>query len=138
MIKYSLICECGKNFESWFSSSREYDLLKKKNFISCIYCDSTNIKKSVMSPNLPSKSNKIINKNKLEKSVRKQLVDFRRYIEKNCKNVGDNFSQEARNIHYDKKTSQGIYGKATPEETAELLEEGIEVTTVPWVDESEN
>ena len=89
MIKYSLICECGKNFESWFSSSREYDLLKKKNFISCIYCDSTNIKKSVMSPNLPSKSNKIINKNKLEKSVRKQLVDFRRYIEKNCKNVGD-------------------------------------------------
>ena len=138
MIKYSLTCECGKNFESWFSSSREYDLLKKKNFISCIYCHSTNIKKSVMSPNLPSKSNKIINKNKLEKSVRKQLVDFRRYIEKNCKNVGDNFSQEARNIHYDKKTSQGIYGKATPEETAELLEEGIEVTTVPWVDESEN
>ena len=138
MIKYSLTCECGKNFESWFPSSKEYDLLKKKNFISCIYCHSTNIKKSVMSPNLPSKSNKIINKNKLEKSVRKQLVDFRRYIEKNCKNVGENFSQEARNIHYDKKTSQGIYGKATPEETAELLEEGIEVTTVPWVDETEN
>ena len=139
MIKYSLTCECGKNFESWFSSSREYDLLKKKNFISCIYCHSTNIKKSVMSPNLPSKSNKIINKNKLEKSVRKQLVDFRRYIEKNCKNVGDNFSQEARNIHYDKKTSKGIYGKATPEETSELIEEGIDIYTLPWAeDKSEN
>ena len=36
--------------------------------------------------------------------------------------------QEARNIHYDKKKSKGIYGKATPEETAELLEEGIDVT----------
>ena len=31
--------------------------------------------------------------------------------------VGNNFSTEARKIHYDKKSSQGIYGKATPEET---------------------
>ena len=60
------------------------------------------------------------------------------YIEKNCKYVGDNFSKEARNIHYDKKTSTGIYGKATPEETTELIEEGIEVATIPWVDKSEN
>ena len=37
-----------------------------------------------------------------------------------------------------KKTSKGIYGKATPKETAELLEEGIEVSTVPWVDKTEN
>ena len=60
-------------------------------------------------------------------------MDFRKYIEKNCENVGDNFSQEARSIHYDKKTSKGIYGKATPEETSELLEEGIDVATIPWV-----
>ena len=57
---------------------------------------------------------------------------------KRCKNVGNNFTREARNIHYDKKTSKGIYGTATPEETSELLEEGIEVATVPWVDKSEN
>ena len=41
-------------------------------------------------------------------------------------------------IYYDKKNSKGIYGKATPEETSELLEEGIEVSTIPWVDKSEN
>ena len=63
---------------------------------------------------------------------------YRKYIEKNCKNVGDNFPQEARSIHYDKKTSKGIYGQATPEETAELLEEGIDVTTIPWTDKTEN
>ena len=51
---------------------------------------------------------------------------------------GENFTREARSIHYDKKTSQSIYGKATAEETTELLEEGIEVTTIPWVDKSEN
>ena len=91
-----------------------------------------------MAPNLSGKSNKITKENKLEKSVKKQLLDFRKYIEKNCKNVGENFTQEARSIHYDKKTSKGIYGKATLEETNELLEEGIEVATIPWVDKSEN
>ena len=91
-----------------------------------------------MSPNLSGKSNKISKQNKLEKSVKKQLLDFRKYIEKNCKNVGDNFTQEARSIHYDKKTSRGIYGKATLEETNELIEEGIEIATIPWVDKSEN
>ena len=138
MIKYNLICECKKMFESWFSSSDEYDVLRKKKLINCIYCDSTSIRKSVMAPNLLSKTNKTSQNTNLEKKIRKQLLDLKKYIEKNCKNVGDNFSREARSIHYDKKTSKGIYGKATPEETAELLEEGIDVATIPWPNKSEN
>ena len=138
MIKYNLICKCGESFESWFLSSAEYDSLIKKKFIKCIYCDSSDVKKSMMTPNLPSKSNKVSENTKLEKNVRRDLINFRKYIEKNCKNVGKNFTREARKIHYDKKTSQGIYGKATEEETNELLEEGIEVATVPWIDKSEN
>ena len=138
MIKYNLICKCGKVFESWFSGSTEFDLLSKKKLISCIYCESTSVKKSIMAPNLSSKSNKKTKKFKLEKKIKKELIDFRRYIEKNCKNVGDNFTPEARSIHYDKKTSTGIYGKATPKETSELIDEGIEVATIPWIDKSEN
>ena len=138
MIKYNLTCKCGEMFESWFLNSSEFDSLCKKKLIKCIYCESSLIKKSVMAPNLPSKSNKISNKFKLEKNIKKQLLDFRKYVEKNCKNVGENFSREARSIHYDKKASRGIYGKATPEETLELIDEGIEVVTVPWVDKSEN
>tara|TARA_Y100000590_G_scaffold431049_1_gene545372 strand:+ start:1313 stop:1729 length:417 start_codon:yes stop_codon:yes gene_type:complete len=138
MIKYNLICNCKKTFESWFSSSSEFDSLCKKKMVKCIYCNSSLVKKTVMAPSLASKSNKISKKTKLEKDIKKQLINFRKYIEKNCKNVGDKFTQEARSIHYDKKTSQGIYGRATPEETSELLEEGIEVATVPWVDKSEN
>ena len=138
MIKYNLTCECGEIFESWFSSSSEFDSLCKKKLIKCIYCESSLIKKSVMAPNLSSKSNKISKRSKLEKNIKKQLLNFRKYVEKNCKNVGENFSREARSIHYDKQTSLGIYGKATPEETLELIDEGIEVVTVPWVDKSEN
>ena len=138
MIKYNLICECGKTFESWFSSSDEHDVQRRKKLINCIYCDSTSVRKSVMAPNLFSKTNKTSKNTNIEKKIKKQLLDLRRYIEKNCKNVGDNFSREARNIHYGKKTSKGIYGKATPEETAELLEEGIEVATIPWQNKLEN
>ena len=138
MIKYNLICECGKTFESWFSSSDEHDVQRRKKLINCIYCDSTAVKKSVMAPNLSSKTNKISKNANIEKKVKKQLLDLRKYIEKNCKNVGDNFPREARNIHYDKKTSKGIYGKASPEETVELLEEGIDVATIPWPNKLEN
>ena len=138
MIKYNLTCKCGESFESWFLSSSGFDYLCRKKLIKCIYCGSLSVKKSVMAPNLPSKSNKVFKKTKLEKNIKKQLLDFRKYIEKNCKDVGENFTREARSILYDKKTSQGIYGKATPEETSELLEEGIEVATIPWIDKSEN
>ena len=138
MIKYNLICKCGETFESWFLNSLEFDSLFKKKLIKCIYCESSSVKKSVMAPNLPSKSNKISKKNKVEKDIKKQLLNFRKYIEKNCKNVGDNFAREARSIHYEKKNSQGIYGKTTPEEASELIEEGIEVVTVPWVHKTEN
>jgi len=138
MIKYNLTCECGGMFESWFLSSSEFDALCKKKLIKCIYCESSLIKKSVMAPNLSSKSNKITKKTKIEKNIKKQLSDFKKYIEKNCKNVGENFSREARSIHYEKKSSKGIYGKATPEETSELIEEGIDVVTIPWEDTSEN
>ena len=138
MIKYNLICKCGETYESWFSSSSEFDSLRKRKFIKCIYCESSSVKKSLMAPNLSRKSNKISQKNKLEKKIKKQLLDFRKYIEKNCRNVGENFSREARTIHYDKKTSKGIYGKTTPEEASELIEEGIEVVSIPWVDKSEN
>ena len=138
MIKYNLICECGKTFESWFSSSDEHDVQQRRKLINCIYCDSTSVRKSVMAPNLFSKTNKTSENTNINKKIRKQLLELRRYIEKNCKNVGDNFPREARSIHYDKKTSKGIYGKATQEETAELLEEGIDVATIPWQNKSEN
>ena len=139
MIKYNLICKCSKTFESWFASSLEFDLLLKKKIIKCIYCLSSEVKKTVMSPRLTRKSNQVFKKTKFQKNIRKQLINFKKYIEKNCEDVGERFPQEARNIHYDKKTSKGIYGKATPKETSELIEEGIDVCTLPWVeDKSEN
>ena len=81
MIKYNLTCKCGEIFESWFSSSAEFDSLCKKKLIKCIYCESSLIKKSVMAPNLSHKSNKIYKK----KKIKKNGIMFVSTINKNLK-----------------------------------------------------
>ena len=138
MIKYNLICKCDCTFDSWFASSEEFGRLRKKKLITCIECNSNDVDKSIMSPNVSS-SKKIDNVNyKFQKNIKKKIIEYQKFIKENCKYVGDNFAQEARSIHYDKKKTKGIYGKVTAEEIDELNEEGIETTTLPWYDKVEN
>ena len=47
MIKYQLKCECGHEFESWFSSSKEFDRLSKKKLLSCVCGVSNKITKQL-------------------------------------------------------------------------------------------
>ena len=63
-----------------------------------------------------------------------QLLQIRKYIENNFEYVGKNFSKKVREIHYDKKSKKTIYGSTTSEERKELIEEGIELLEVPWID----
>ena len=141
MIKYHLKCECGVKFESWFSNSKEYDRLEKQNLLSCKCGQSKNISKQIMSPQIASKKDLNSKSSKEEiffKNVNKKLRVLRNYIEKNSEYVGENFVSEVRSIHYDKKNVRSIYGTASPEQTEELLEEGIKVNTVPWVNKLDN
>ena len=110
----------------------------KKKLITCIECNSNNVNKSIMAPNVAS-SKKIDNINyQFQKNIKKKIIKYQKFIKENCKYVGDNFAQEVRSIHYDKKETKGIYGRVTAEEIDELNEEGIETTTIPWYDKTEN
>ena len=140
MIKYKLVCKnCDLSFDSWFASSKEYEKIKKLNLLSCIKCKSSNVQKMLMSPNvISSKENLIKSSNKNEK-IRKKILEFQNFVKKNLEYVGDNFSYEARSIHYNnKKNKKGIYGKASLKEIKELKDEGIETQTIPWVNDLEN
>lgn len=139
MIKYQLKCECGKEFESWFGSSKEFDKLEKKKMLSCICGTSNKISKQLMSPQVRGAANTDGDKQKeIYQNVQKKLADLRKYVEKNAEYVGDKFASEARSIYYDKKNVRNIYGVTTPEETSELLDEGIEVSSVPWVPKTDS
>ena len=142
MIKYRLICkDCETIFDSWFSSSKEYEKLKKKKFLNCHNCNSLNIEKSLMSPSIfKSKANTHIhNEDKKYQEIKKTMSKYQKFIKDNFNYVNGNFAYEARSIHYkDKKFSKGIYGSATKEDLKELKEEGIEVETIPWLKDSTN
>ena len=140
MIKYLLKCSNKHEFESWFSDSKEFEKLKKKNLIECIFCQSKNVDKSIMSPNITSKE-KVLEKrfdNKEFNKLKKELLKIRKFVEKNFEFVGDKFRKEVREIYYDNKKNKNIYGVATPEERLELEEEGIELSSIPWVNKKEN
>tara|TARA_B100001121_G_C18341205_1_gene458000 strand:+ start:86 stop:511 length:426 start_codon:yes stop_codon:yes gene_type:complete len=141
MIKYKLKCnECKNIFDSWFSSSKEFDKLKKINLLNCSKCNSLKVEKTLMSPQVINTQKKNIyetNEKKL-KLFKNKIREYQKFIKNNLDYVGDNFAYEARSIHYDKKKSKGIYGKASDEDIKSLKEEGIEIQNIPWIEDKEN
>ena len=142
MIKYRLICkDCNIRFDSWFSSSNEYEKLKKRKFLNCHNCNSQKIEKTIMSPQLINSDKKLNEKINLRKfnEVKKTIKNYQRFIKDNFKYVGDNFAYEARTIHYSgKKKSKGIYGSASKKDINELKEEGIDTQMIPWIKDVDN
>ena len=141
MIKYRLTCKkCNNIFDSWFASSKEFEKLKKLKLINCNKCNSLKIDKSIMSPRVSSNKKLNYEKNNIKlKRVKSKIKEFQTYIRNNFENVGENFTYEARSIHYgEKKSKKGIYGSATSKQIKELKEEGIETALIPWVNEKEN
>jgi hypothetical protein len=142
MIKYRLICkDCKTIFDSWFSSSAEYERLKKKNFLNCHNCNSLIIEKTLMSPSVFTTKNdaKTDKQIKKYKETKKVILKYQEFIKKNFDYVGENFVCEARSVYYkNKKASKGIYGTATKEDLEELKDEGIETESIPWIKDNTN
>ncbi|PDH21610.1 MAG: hypothetical protein CNC05_00655 [Pelagibacterales bacterium MED-G42] len=141
MIKYRLECKsCNENFDSWFSSSNEYEKLKTKDLLTCHFCNSLKVEKTLMAPSLNSKNNfreksDFTNNNYIKKTIK----NYQKFIRDNFKFVGENFAYEARSIHYDnKKKDKGIYGSASKKDIQELREEGIDTQIIPWLKDKEN
>ena len=136
MIKYILKCENKHEFESWFADSKEFDRLKSKNLIECIFCQTKKIEKSIMAPSVANSkldnNQKQISNVKM-KNFKKDLLKLRKFVEKNFEYVEQNFANKVREVYYDKNNKKAIYGKATPEEKEELADEGIDLLTIPWV-----
>ena len=57
---------------------------------------------------------------------------LQKHVEENCENVGENFAEEARAIHYGEAKERGIYGEATQSEVNGLVEEDISISSIPW------
>ena len=143
MIKYKLKCnDCKNTFDSWFSSSKEYEKLKKRKFLNCHFCNSLNVGKALMSPSVSMSKNNLGDINlpsEKYREIKKTIYKYQEFIKKNFEYVGENFAYEARSLHYkDKKKAKGIYGTATKEDLNELKEEGIKTEILPWIKNTTN
>ena len=112
MIKYKLICkDCNNSFDSWFSSSKEYEKLKKQKYLNCHVCNSFSVEKTLMSPSVLKSNNSLNIKRSGEKykKIKKRIFEYQKFIEKNFEYVGKNFAYEARSIHKKKKKKPKIF-----------------------------
>ncbi len=133
MIAYNLICAKEHEFEGWFASSSAFDEQAKSGKLVCPMCNSKKVIKAIMAPALSS----AVGKQKsapspAEMRKRRQfMTGLRKYVEENAENVGEKFPEEARKIHYGEIEERPIYGRATVEEAADMVEEGIDVAPLP-------
>ena len=158
MIRYTLRCDRGHAFESWFQSSSAYDTQVRRKLVTCPVCDSTKVEKAIMAPQIVSKKGR---QNAVpapvesppvetpagestpllmaqERELRAKLKELRDHIVKNADNVGERFPNEARKMHYGDIEHRPIYGEASPEEAKALIDEGVEVSPLPVLPDDRN
>jgi hypothetical protein len=161
MIRYSLHCERGHAFESWFQSSSAYDSQVKRKLVTCPSCGSARVEKSIMAPQIVSKRGRESTASvpapapaastevtastgstpllmAQERELRAKLKELRDHIVKNADNVGERFPNEARKMHYGDIEHRPIYGEASPEEARSLIDEGVEVSPLPVLPDDRN
>ena len=142
MIKFNLKCDQSHDFEGWFSDNEDFDRQVEREFVACPVCNSTGIHKALMAPSVSTSRKKDaatqLAFNKAQSAAMLQLREAVRTIRENSEDVGTQFPEEARKIHYGEAEERGIIGKADDEEVRSLLEEGIAIAPLPLLPEDKH
>jgi hypothetical protein len=167
MIRYTLACDQGHTFESWFQNSAAYDKQAKRGLVTCPICNSAKVEKTIMAPRLagakkrgdaptpapaptpdvaatpqaapaPAAPAPVAIMSPQEREFRTKLKELREHLTKNADYVGQKFPEEARKMHYGEIEHRSIYGEASPDQAKELHEEGIEFHPLPVLPDERN
>lgn len=161
MLVLNLSCANGHLFEGWFGSNEDYESQQERAMLSCPMCGIEQITRMPSAPRLnvshlrqgasrdvahdmhpeltgtPAQTPHQAAKPAVGPSAPasapaeamwKQVVE---HVLKNTEDVGEQFAEEARRIHYGESEQRGIRGSATADDTAALLDEGIDVMPLP-------
>ena len=140
MIKYRLVCDKQHEFDGWFDTISGFEKQSDMGALSCPICASTQVRRGIMAPNVPAKSNRKLGShapdpaaNLAPDDMLNMLHKISRHVEQTHDYVGDQFADEARAIHYGESEQRDIYGETSLTQAAELLEEGVSVLPLPMV-----
>ena len=145
MIKYKLICDCESKFEGWFPSIEDFENQLLQGQLLCPMCDSTKVRRDIMSPSVKKKSTKTPRQRGKEAMLdmtkgqivmggkaRTLLKKLEKHVTDNFENVGKTFAKEARKAVKGKRNEE-FYGTATKKEANDLINDGIDLFHVPKI-----
>lgn len=162
MIKYTLRCRKGHEFEAWFQSSAAYDKLAKRGQVSCAVCGGEGVEKAMMAPRIGKRAGTApaqvaaakdtappvgASEGDARRAAQLEMMRaIRADVAANADYVGPRFATEARRIHEAgrgddedaPKPKRRIYGEASRQEARELIEDGITVLPLPKLPEDHN
>lgn len=140
MIQYTLTCEAQHKFDAWFRNAAAYDDQAARGILSCPICNSKKVEKALMAPAVSTKTDTVSLSSGHPDQAKflEAMRALRKKITADADYVGDKFAEEARKIHYEEAEARGIYGEATRDEVASLVEEGVEFMPLPHVPDEHN
>jgi hypothetical protein len=136
-----LQCAFAHTFEGWFASEQDFAAQCVQLQIQCPLCGDPHITKKLSAPRLNLAASRTRPAEPIEPSHQKEValpalpdqalvnawMAVARQVVANTTDVGNQFAEEARKMHYGEVPERGIRGKASAQETRELVEEGIQV-----------
>lgn len=135
-----LQCAGGHAFEGWFASEHDFQDQLSRGMVQCPLCGAPDVVKKLSAPRLSlSGAQEATGIKKMDStepaqgdgSLTAAWMAVARHLIASTTDVGNQFAQEARKMHYGETQERGIRGQASADETRELMEEGIEV--VPFL-----
>ena len=113
MISFNIKCSNEHVFEAWFNNSAAYEEQAKAGKVACPICGDTNVVKAPMAPRVNMGKSRTISKGMPSPAmIREVITEMHRHVKENCEDVGDQFAEEARRIHYGESEERGIHGQA--------------------------
>jgi len=140
MIRFNLRCLKSHEFEAWFQNSEVFEKQAGSRKVVCPHCGSKKVTKALMAPSISTSKSKWSKSESAQPRQMAKVLDpdhreavrrIREHIIDNSEYVGDRFAEEARKNHYEEEAKRGIYGEATGDDIAELIDEGIDILPLP-------
>ena len=142
MIVFNLTCGNDHSFEGWFASAADFERQQQGAQLNCPLCGDTAVSKGLHAPyvNTGSAPDAAPREKSAEKpaaappqyvNIGAEMTRIIEHLIANTEDVGNEFPEEARKIHYQEAPERKIRGNASREEVEELRDEGIEVVALP-------
>jgi hypothetical protein len=141
VIHYELICDNDHRFDAWFKNAQAYDEQHARGVLVCPVCESHKVQKQMMAPAVSRADAEKVSLSighPEHRQLREAMRALRQKVVSEADYVGDKFAEEARKIHFKEVDPRGIYGEATREEAAALLEDGVDFMPLPNIPDDAN